>query len=320
MSPRATDLAPLHARDRRSFVRCIEGVNLHWVEYGRADTAGSVPVVLLHGLTDSHLTWSQIAPDLGRTRRVLALDLPGHGLSDRPDVGYELAWYARIVDRWMESLGLDHVDIVGHSLGGGIALMLLRICRPRIRRLVLAAPGGLGREISFALRLATLPRIVEWFGQPFMALGTWLVLRRWRGCLPAGQVAASSAMNARIGTARALARTVRGLVDWRGQRHSFVQKAHEIETFPPIGVLWGDRDGVVPVAHGRALARQLEGVRFAELVGCGHSLHHDDPRAFRQAVSELLDAAFWSPVRLRATAAMRRTDPGPHGTPLPAVA
>jgi pimeloyl-ACP methyl ester carboxylesterase len=276
----------------------VDGVNLHWVEYGRGSLLP--PVVLLHGLNDSHLTWEQVAPELARDRRVLVLDLPGHGLSDRPDAGYELEWYSRLVVSWMEALDLPAVDIIGHSLGGGIALMLLTMCRSRIRRLVLAAPGGLGREIAFVLRLATLPRIVEYLGQPFMALGMRLALGRWRRRLPPGRIADLNAMNARPGTARAFARTVRDLMSWRGQRHSFFRRAHELVDLPPIMVLWGDRDTIIPIAHGKALLQVVEGARLIELAGCGHYLHHDDPQAFLQAVRSALDVAFWPPMRLRA--------------------
>jgi pimeloyl-ACP methyl ester carboxylesterase len=282
----------------RSFVRVVERVNLHWVEYGRAGLRP--PVVLLHGLNDSHMTWDQIAPELARDRRVLVLDLPGHGLSDRPDAGYELEWYSRLVVSWMEALELPAVDIVGHSLGGGIALMLLSLCRPRIRRLVLAAPGGLGREIAFVLRLAAFPGIVEYLGQPFMALGTRLALGRWRLGLPPSRIADLNAMNARPGTARAFARTVRDLMSWRGQRHSFFRRAHELDELPPIVVLWGDEDAIIPIAHGKALLQAVDGVNLVELAGCGHYLHHDDPEAFLQAVRSALDVAFWPPMRLRA--------------------
>jgi pimeloyl-ACP methyl ester carboxylesterase/sugar lactone lactonase YvrE len=280
----------------RSFIRDIDGVKLHWVEYGRPGVRP--PVVFLHGLNDSHLTWSQIAPELARDRKVLVLDLPGHGLSDRPDAGYELAWYTQLVASWMSALGLSQVDIVGHSLGGGIALMLLRVCRGRIRRLVLAAPGGLGKEVSFFLRFASLSVLVERIGQPFMAIGTWLLLSRWRTKLAPGHIVDSSVMNARRGSARAFARTVRDLMDWRGQRHSFFLHAHEIDDFPPIAVLWGDRDAVLPLAHGRALARRIEGVSFKEFVGCGHALHHDDRASFLRAVRDALDVASWPPMRL----------------------
>jgi pimeloyl-ACP methyl ester carboxylesterase len=284
--------------ESRSFHRMFDGVELHWVEYG--ESSERPPVVLLHGLNDSHLTWRQIAPGLACDRRVLVLDLPGHGFSGRPDAGYELAWYTKIVAHWAEHLGLDSVDVVGHSLGGGIALMLLAEGRPHIRRLVLAAPGGLGKEVSFVLRLALFPFAVEWFGQPFMALGTRLALRRLRARLPHRHIDDLSDMNARRGTARAFARTVRGLMDWRGQRHSFFLHAHEILALPPIAVLWGDSDSIIPIEHGRALARGVEGVRFMELAGCGHYLHHDDPKAFLQGVRDVLEAPSWPRMRLRA--------------------
>jgi pimeloyl-ACP methyl ester carboxylesterase len=292
---------PIHCR------RTVEGVLLHWVEFGRSvgKPFEKTTTVLLHGLNDSHLTWTRIAPELARDRRVLVLDLPGHGHSDRPDAKYELAWYGQIVGRWLEELGLqprEQVDIVGHSLGGGIALMLLDVCRPRIRRLVLAAPGGLGKEIAFLLRLASLPGVVERVGQPFMAAGTRLALRHWREKLPIGYIAELSAMNSRRGAARAFARTVRGLVDWSGQRHSFFRHAHEFADLPPIAVLWGDRDSVIPIAHGRALAQGMDGVRLTELTGCGHYLHHDDPESFLQGVRDALDAFSWPPVRVTAAA------------------
>jgi pimeloyl-ACP methyl ester carboxylesterase len=105
-------------------------------------------------------------------------------------------------------------------------------------------------------------------------------------------------MNGRRGSARAFARTVRDLADWHGQRHSFLLRAHEIDDLPPIALLWGDRDAVIPVAHGRAFARRIEGVRFQELANCGHYLHHDDRLSFLQAVREALDAASWPPMRV----------------------
>jgi pimeloyl-ACP methyl ester carboxylesterase len=317
MALQTTVLATSSVGEPRSFFRLVDGVKLHWLEYGVPSLR--TPVVLLHGLSDSHLTWRQIAPELARDRQVFALDLPGHGLSDRPDAGYELAWYTRLVASWIEASELSPVDIVGHSLGGGIALMLLRVCRPRVRRLVLAAPGGLGKEIGLGLRIASLPGvtgIVERIGQPFMALSTWLALRRWRARLPRGHVHAMSAMNARRGTARAFARTVRHLMDWTGQRHSFFLHAHELGELPPIAVLWGDRDAIVPMAHGMALARGVEGVRFEQLTDCGHHLHHDNPQWFCEAVLDALDASFWPPMRLRAAPAPGLTERSPDSSGL----
>ncbi len=297
MTVQALSLQTPAAQPRHCF-GVIEGVRLHWVEYGRADERA--PVVLLHGLNDSHLTWHRIAPELARDRRVLALDLPGHGNSDRPDASYELAWYAQIVARWIdEALDFAPVDIVGHSLGGGIALGFLAHQRPSIRRLVLAAPGGLGREIALVLRLAAVPGVVEHFGQPFMSIGTRLALGGWLDKNADPLIAELCAMNGTRGSARAFARTVRDLIDWRGQRHSFFRYAHQIGELPPIAILWGDADSIIPIAHGRALVDGIEGVRFTELTACGHHLHHDDPLAFIEGVRDALDALSWPPMRVR---------------------
>ena len=132
---------------------------------------------------------------------------------------------------------------------------------------VLAAPGGLGREVALVLRLASIPGVVEHFGQPFMALGTRLALGRWRGKLPDRHIAELSAMNSTRGSARTFARTVRHLIDWRGQRRSFLTHAHEIADLPPIAILWGAGDSIIPIAHARALVLGLEGVRLCELAG-----------------------------------------------------
>lgn len=284
-------LSPRHAE------ATIDGVRIHWVELGAAD--GNVPLVLLHGLYDCHRTWKYVAPELARERRVLMPDLPGHGLSDRPDASYKLDWYARVTSRWLESLGLHAVDVVGHSFGGGVAQMLLLECAERIRRLILAASGGLGREIHAALRLASTPRVVETLGQRFMALGTHLVLLRDPGFTVA-DAHELARVNAAPGSARAFARTVRDVIDWRGQRRVFFDRAHEIPRLPPIAVLWGVRDKIIPVDHGRAFAEALEGVVYVPFDRCGHYVHREEPDAFVRTVRELLHAPTARRVQLRA--------------------
>jgi len=283
---------PRHCRAR------IDGLRLHWVELG--DGHGATPVVLLHGLYDSHQTWKRVDQALAQDRRVLMLDLPGHGLSDRPDASYALAWYARVIARWIVSLGLEQVDLVGHSFGGGVAQMLLLEIPERIRRLVLVASGGLGREIRPVLRLASVPRVVEAFGQPFMGIGTRLALRSENG-FTKEDIDELATMNVERGSARAFARTVRDIIDWRGQRRSFVDRAHEVAQLPPIAVFWGDRDKNIPIAHGKAFAKSFDGVVFVPFEGCGHYLHRERPEAFAQALREFLDAPSLPAARLRAT-------------------
>lgn len=279
----------------------VAGLRLHYAVAGAGSTSGSVPVVLIHGLNNSLLTWKRIAPILARDRTVLMLDLPGHGQSARPDAGYELDWYARVIAQWLARLGVEQADVVGHSFGGGIAQTMLLYCRNRIRRLVLVAAGGLGRDVNWLLRLASVPRVVEWFGQPIMAVATRWVL----GSVPRGvterDIQELSELNARPGTARAFARTVRDVIDLQGQRRSFFDRAHKIPSLPPIAVFWGDRDTLIPFAHGKAFADLFSDVVLRTFSGCGHYLHNERPRAFTRALRAFLDDPAVRPARPRPT-------------------
>ncbi|HMJ56056.1 MAG TPA: alpha/beta hydrolase [Polyangiaceae bacterium] len=265
----------------------VAGVRLYWAETGQASAAP--PVVLLHGLNNSCLSWSQVARLLAKDRRVLMPDLPGHGRSARPNASYELGWYARIMAQWLEALGIENADIVGHSFGGGVAQMLLLECPERIRRLVLVAAGGLGKGVGLWLRLASLPHVVEHLGQPFMALGTRLALRDARQGVTRGDIAALSELNSQAGSARAFARSVRDVIDWRGQRRDFRHRVDEVKKLPPILLLWGDRDALIPIEQGLAFAAFVKGAVFRTFEGCGHYLHNEQPEAFAQMVREFLD-------------------------------
>jgi len=285
------------ASEMRDHFLDVEGVRLHWAEVG--EESGAPPVVLLHGLNNSYLSWSRVAPLLATDRRVLMLDLPGHGQSGRPNVGYKLAWYARVVARWLEAVGIEKADIVGHSFGGGVAQMLLLECPERIRRLVLVAAGGLGKGVGWWLRLASLPRVVEYLGQPFMAIGTRLALRSAREGVTPRDVAELSRFNSQAGSARAFARSVRDVIDWRGQRKNFLHRVNEVRKLPAVLVLWGDRDTLIPIEQGRAFAAQLEGAVFKSFEGSGHYLHNERPEEFVRAVLEFLDDPAVPAIRLR---------------------
>jgi pimeloyl-ACP methyl ester carboxylesterase len=276
----------------------VDGCNLHWAELGQGS-----PIVLLHGLCDSHRTWLKVAPILAQSRRVLMLDLPGHGLSERPDASYALGWHARVVGGWLEALGLENVDLVGHSYGGGVALwMLLLEQRLRIRRLALVAAGGLGRDVSFALRLASVPLVVERFGQPFMARGTCMALSAVGCGYEGAEIARLATMNATAGTARAFARSVRDVIDWRGQHRHLLDGGNALGTLPPMALLWGERDRVIPIAHATDTASLLGGVSLTRFPQCGHFPHRQDPAGFVRALEAFLDAPIATPARLQTAA------------------
>jgi pimeloyl-ACP methyl ester carboxylesterase len=264
----------------------VEGCELHWAEVGRGP-----PIILLHGVGDSHRTWLEIAPALARHRRVLMPDLAGHGLSERPDASYALAWHARIVDAWIATLGLRSVDLVGHSYGGGVALwMTAPGHRTRVRCLGLVAAGGLGRDVSLALRLASVPLVVEHLGQPFMGIATRVGLRAAACGYGDEEIDRLAAMNATRGTARAFARTVRDVVDWRGQ-HRHIQDGESASTArPPVALFWGENDRVIPIAHAVRATSLLGGAAVFRFANCGHFPHREAKTSFVHALEGFLDA------------------------------
>jgi pimeloyl-ACP methyl ester carboxylesterase len=300
----------MHARMWRHHFARVEGVKLHWAELG--ESSGKPPLVLLHGLNDCYRSWRHVAPRLARGRRLLVPDLPGHGLSARPDASYNLPWCTHVMGQWLGKVGVDRADVVGHSLGGGIGQMMLLECRERVHRLVLVSSGGLGREIAPTLRLlASVSWAVEHLGQRFMGPFTRFAVRTAGDVFEAEDAARLGAMNEQCGSARAFARTLRDLIDWRGQRRTFFEGSYALSSLPPIAVFWGINDAIVPFSHAEAMADYVDGVRVTQF-DCGHYLHHERPDAFVDALLAFLDSKDARPARLRGgvrgrASAMRRS-------------
>jgi pimeloyl-ACP methyl ester carboxylesterase len=290
----------------------VEGVDLHWAELG----AGR-PLVLVHGLCDSHRTWFPVAPALARSRRVLMLDLAGHGESSRPDASYTLDWHASLVGAWLQKLNLEEIDLVGHSFGAGVAQWMLLEHHKRIRRLGLVAAGGLGREVGVALRWASVPFFVERFGQPFMAFGTIRALNAAGAAFSDDEIAMLARFNAIPGTARAFSRSVRDVINGFGQYRHFLDRAHEVPLLPPMALFWGEDDRLIPVSHGVQAAATLEGITLTRFANVGHFPHRQTPSRFVETLLAFLDASCAETPRiLVAPGARRRGIAGASALPM----
>src|SRR5512139_1800069 len=120
--------------------------------------AGSGPVLLLlHGMGCDHTTWNPVIDRLAKRYTVIAPDLLGHGQSDKPRADYSVGGYANGMRDLLTVLGIDKVTVVGHSLGGGVAMQFAYQFPERTERMILVAPGGMGSEVTRAIRAVTLP-------------------------------------------------------------------------------------------------------------------------------------------------------------------
>lgn len=285
--PRRDGLAPRPRTSAATHTMEVVGTRIAWVERGSGP-----PLVLLHGVGDSHRTWRRLAPMLADRYRLLMPDLPGHGLSDRPDAPYTLAWFASVISAWMLRIDVPHAHVVGHSYGGGIAQWLLLDHRERVDRLTLIAAGGLGRKVGLGLRLAALPLPERLFTPAAMWTGTLLaglLARRTFGDLSLTEALEFAGLNGSRGTGRAFARSVRGVIDVFGQYMQTRAGIGAVPTLPPVAMFWGADDRIIPPDHGRAGLALFRGATLEVFPRCGHYPHLQDPERVAQRLLAFLD-------------------------------
>lgn len=293
-------------------VTTVDGTAIAWTELGEGP-----PVVLFHGLTDSHRTWRRVAPRLARHFRVYMPDLPGHGLSGRPDAPYTVDWYANTMMRWLDAVGLERAHLIGHSFGGGVAQAMLLEQRARIDRLVLVAPGGLGPEVGLGLRLAAFPVLGPIVAPHIVRHGVSIAMRVAADDFARpepDEIDRIAWMNAAPGTGMAFRRTVTGCIDVFGQYEQTWDKIHLVDALPPIALFWGDRDKIIPARHGIDALERIEGAHFAPYAGCGHFPHLECSERFSDDVARFLDETVlvprprvrWMPVVRRRESRVRR--------------
>src|SRR6266498_2865839 len=241
-------------QDLPTFTVSLHGDDFHFVR------AGTGPVVVLvHGILGSRRSWAELVWLLEKDFTVIAPDLLGHGDSAKPRGDYSLGAHAGRLRDLLDALGVDGVTLVGHSLGGGVALQFAWLFPQRCERLVLISSGGLGRDLSLILRAPTLPgarRVLPLISEPWLLRGGELLARRlgwvglragpdleelWRGYVSLGDAAAR----------RAFLATIRTVVDPGGQTISALERLPALAHVPTL-LVWGARDRLIPAAHGIA--------------------------------------------------------------------
>jgi pimeloyl-ACP methyl ester carboxylesterase len=264
------------------------GLRVGCLDAGSSRSSGAPPLVLLHGIGADRGEWALTLPLFARGRRVLAMDLLGHGRSDKPDgsaVTYRIRLLADAVVGAVEALPdrPRRVDLLGHSLGGAVALDIVRHSPRLVRRLVLVDAAGQPVEETIDVLAASLPFVPGSYqdarrllstsvnsrllGHPLVALAATLYKGRRKNRPQLMKLVASMA----AGEDAVKPRDLAGISN---------------ETL----VLWGDRDRIFPLAAGRRLARSLPNARLEILPRCGHVPPTERPIAFARRVIAFLDA------------------------------
>jgi len=240
---------------------------------------GGTPVVLIHGFGADLNTWMFTQPVLAERRRTIAFDLPGHGGSDKALAGADPGAFAAVVGDLFDALGLERACLVGHSLGGAVALAFARARPQRVAGLVLIAAAGLGPEIDGGFidgfvaaqrrreaqevlrRLVHDPQLVS-----RAMVEDVLRYKRLDGVGPALEAIAAAWFP---GGRQAVALDPAGLA-------------------MPVLLIWGREDRIVPAAHAEALAGRLP---VAILDGAGHLPHMEKSGEVNRLLARFLDGA-----------------------------
>lgn len=275
----------------------VHGNLVRWIEAGAAEQSQNRPVaVFVHGIASRASQSEQVMCELAKTSHVIAPDLLGHGQSAKPRGDYSLGAHACGIRDLLSALGHDRVTVVGHSLGGGVAMQFAYQFPERVQRLALVDAGGLGREVSPFLRAATLPGAE--FVLPVIA-SSWVR----RAGLAAGSLLRRTGVQVNPGTAEALhgfatlgdratreafVHTARAVLDVRGQRIDARDRLYLAADLPLL-VVWGAKDSIIPVQHGRALAELVPSARLEVFERSGHFPHLTEPTRLARLLQQWLE-------------------------------
>ncbi len=260
--------------------------------------AGTGPVLLLiHGIGDSSDSFRPVLEELAEHHTVVAPDLLGHGRSEKPRADYTVAGYANGMRDLLSVLEIDRATVLGHSLGGGVAAQFAYQFPERCERLILVGSGGVGRSVSPLLRVAAIPgaeALMPILGTPPVKLLSRLgagVLRILDTALGRDAEEMLAVFDALPNTEarRAILRTLRSGVDWQGQVITMLDRAYMAEGVPTL-IIWGRRDAIIPLGHGRLAHLAFPGSELEIFDGAGHFPHHTDPARFVRVVREFVQA------------------------------
>lgn len=262
--------------------------------------AGSGPALLLiHGIGDNSTTWGPVHSRLARRFTVIAPDLLGHGLSDKPRADYSIAAYANGMRDLLSVLGIEKATVVGHSLGGGVAMQFAYQFPQMVQRLILVGAGGVTKDVNIALRAASLPG----GGEALALLRLPLVLPTLQ---TAGRLVGTVLHSTGIGrdipnmlriladlpeptASAAFTRTLRAVVDWRGQVVTMLDRCYLTESVP-VQLIWGEQDVMIPVSHAHMAHAAMPGSRLHIFPESGHFPFHDHPDRFVELVEGFIDS------------------------------
>lgn len=266
----------------------IDKVNIRYWEAG----SNGKPVILLHGAGGGVEIWSFNIQELANYYRVYAFDMVGTGLSDKPNASYSVDYQAEFLRSFMDAVDINRASLIGHSMGGSIALKFALKSPERVDKLVLISSFGLGKEINFADRLlATFPAIVNLV--PPSRIGTKLVLSPCvyePQSLPQEWIELGCQFFKLPGARKALISLIKTNLNFWGVRpevfEPIVDRLNHI--IAPTLIFWGKQDKILPVDHAYLAKAKIPNAKLYVFDRCGHWAQVEYSQKFHRLAWEFL--------------------------------
>ena len=287
MSRKVVPIAPATAQARTA---TVHGRSIGYAEAGSGDL-----LLLIHGMAGTAENWGSVIEPLALGHHVIAPDFPGHGTSEPGGGDYSLGSLASGLRDLMLTLGHERATLVGHSLGGGVALQFTYQFPEMVERLVLVSSGGLGPDVSPILRAAALPGadlfISATAGVGARAgslIGAGLGMVGLRPNADVAEVARGYASLSDPDRRKAFLATLRSVVGTDGQRVGAQDLLYLAEGLPLL-IIWGDRDPIIPVAHGEETHAALPSSQLEVFEDTGHVPQLECPGRFVAVLQRFLE-------------------------------
>ncbi len=270
--------------DEGGFVPLSDGAQMHYVVRGGSGD----PVILIHGLMSSAHEWRKNIDALAQAHRAYAIDLVGFGFSSRvSEPCYSLRYFAQTVHEFMDAQGLARASIVGHSLGGAVALQFAYDYPARTDRLVLLAPGiylvKYVGPIRYAAQVPYLPRAL----MSLVVCNPRVQRVSFRNALGQAGRVDEETLSIRMRSLRVRG-TLDALLAMATSPHASEMRLRVGDIQAPALVIWGDGDLVVPLRHGKRLVRELPHAELVILEGAGHLPNEEFPEVVNRVMTDFL--------------------------------
>jgi pimeloyl-ACP methyl ester carboxylesterase len=251
-------------------------------------------LLLLHGLGGSAEDWLFNAHPLAAGNRVYVPDLVGCGQTDKPAMRHSLPCFAQFVAEFMTTVGVERASLVGHSLGGAVALQFALLYPDRLTSLVIVNSAGLGREVALSSRLATVPLLGELLTRPSRFAVRQFMERVVfdRAMITEEAVSIVLKRSSLPGAQRSTLAIIRALVTLRGAKEEAVGPiVGNLRRIPaPTLIIWGRHDRLLPVAHAEVAAQAIPEAALRIFEACGHAPQYERADEFNAFVLEFLRA------------------------------